>query len=1463
MFNSKWFSSDSSAEENKLIKSWAAEQEELQKQQEEERQRKEEEDRKRQEEANIKAGKNADGSEKSLLDRIGDVGKGIGDAVGNVAKTAGDAAKAVVENPVKAAGDAVNFIKDQAVDAVEKAGSTLDAAGKVISGELASGEQARRAEQTNDSRKELQEYVNGLSESDYDKPEVKAKIQQLNDKIESTKGTTAEQQKALDDVQKLDAGKVAADAAETFTNLATVGGAGAAAKAGQKATEELAEGAAKNIAKGLTKEIGTKSIGSRAAANAAEGAIYGAESGALDAAANGDGTTEDTTNRIVSQALAGGILGGGSSLGTDAVAAGVRRIRNKDGKTVTVDEAGNEVNLTPEQESKLDTDSQTGTPSQTSPEATESTISQNMNENPSHVNNAQNAAEEAVQAASEPTLRTPDEYRADLDRYDKGEFTVDDDVWKDRTVELNGRTYDLNQMDKEYAQHQQAALDAQKRVDEATNAGERAEAQIALETEQDILSSFDKTYQQAAEAGAPNREVDSQKVADNYRQLQSESRTANYDDYNANGRSVQEIQDELKQLDDDSTIPDNYRIALERAENLPAIRARFADNEGIVSQVDDLMTDRAHLANELDKYTTPEKADAEKARLDEQLIQKKEELAGVPEERREYELAKIREDYQAELRNIDDRLEADADTVQPLLDVQRELDNRESYILERAEALRQAEPHKYTDIDRDAVQARRDELNAELERARSYTEPNRIMAAEVSRPKAQYLEAVNNEPNAKQALVTELEDVVNNSTSLGKDIPMISYRSPSYVLEKVGLKPVFDDLASAYQRAATKTEADVKTIGNIIKEGNDSNVNWSEVVDYVEGKNTNVDAATANAGRQIQDFLNSKKEEMKAAGYDVIEDGYFPHQMIDDNKELTSMLSSDNKTKGEISFGSFIHRDANAKVDYSRDVSDVLMRYSNGFNRKIEMDPALKALDTARNHEAMNKATAQWVDDYMKQLKTGGKSTRFEENINNAIDKLYNSKGWRTSKIGTNHYRSATGNARMLTSIALMGGNIGSAVRNTTQMVNTTARYGLVNTTAGLARGVASLFNKGGKDYLEMKQAGVFNGTLSQSYKDDLASITGTMTKTGKVKDLNSKFGNIMMAGMSLTDNVLRSQAYMAAKMDGAAKGLKGKELVSYAAEGARKTQFDTSVLDTPTNMSSASFKTVSQLMTFTLKQTEAMAEYGIQTVKDPKTGKFTIKNTAKNINRFGQAVALGAGMTAVLGPLVGFKAEEFNPLNQQLGGDSADEMLYRSPVLKLLFGDGKSDSKGKAKNPGLIDVMMGKADMDKFMSSQWTSVVPGGAQLKKTIGGDELNKSGVSTSGSGKVQFSKGDSNELQNLVFGKYSSANGREWVNTGMKSLSGKQSEKVLDAPVNQRDKLVDYYRAVNQIEGRKEAVAKVRSLTKTSPGMARLEANKWNEKVDKELKQFYNEYGSIPQGLRDEFSKRVKITVSKNR
>lgn len=244
-------------------------------------------------------------------------------------------------------GHVGDFIGSAVKGVVDSATGSYNGINDVLSGQDAANNTDRLAEKEKSILQASNAFQAKLKQSDYDKPEIKAKLQDFNKQLDALKDPAKHEQDILSKSQNVNAKKTAADTAETFLNVATLGtgtaGKALAKEGAKQVGEAVIERGAKNVitkgGKTLTKK-GITDVVERGVKGASEGAAFGAGTGAIDSIGNGSTDPQDILGGAAQGALGGALFGGvvgtaGGALGT--VANNVKF--NKAGKASAADAA--------------------------------------------------------------------------------------------------------------------------------------------------------------------------------------------------------------------------------------------------------------------------------------------------------------------------------------------------------------------------------------------------------------------------------------------------------------------------------------------------------------------------------------------------------------------------------------------------------------------------------------------------------------------------------------------------------------------------------------------------------------------------------------------------------------------------------------------------------------------------------------------------------------------------------------------------------------------------------------------------------------------------------------------------------------------------------------------------------------------------------------------------------------------
>lgn len=842
-----------------------------------------------------------------------------------------------------------------------------------------------------------------------------------------------------------------------------------------------------------------------------------------------------------------------------------------------------------------------------------------------------------------------------------------------------------------------------------------------------------------------------------------------------------------------------------------------------------------------------------------------------------------------------DLLEAqDMEQVDQLYQINDMLDRRDAQITDDVNKLMQAAPDQFRDVDGVELQAQREALTENLAQAERFQDDVRVAQQVAETPDP--IKTYENSPEAENAYKVEVSkqiDSMPDSDVIKKEFKNITgvkaaamrVMSPSQVFESWGLRGDKIDLHTNILRAESAVnlanKADSEVLTEISKSLPDNPEAQRQIIEYLEGNRRTLSAFDAQAAERIRTFLDEKRAGLEKLGFKTLDD-YFPHVFDKKNPEVQRLFKG--KTTGEISFGNLKQRISDSD-DYNRDIMDVLTAYTAGYNRKVHLEPALKPLSDLRTQVELQDAEAEWLDDYIKQLQ-GFDSSVVGNAFNRGIDAVYSKVGL-GKFAGKDHYTSTLGTQRMLSAVATMGLNPGTAIRNLTQGVNTIAQIGPRYSLIGVVDGMRALrAGPNSPEWYELQRVGIMEGGVSQNYFDAITK-PGVRGRINRGTDATVK---TMMSLIRGTDIALRSQAYYGAKALGRKNGLEGEALESFAARKVIDSQFITSRVDMPVAFNGQGVRSLTQLATFSGKQAGFLQRTLVGKDGLIKNRDGTYSFSPKQAGSILSAVVTAAVGTEMLKQTMGFRESEWVPFYDQVapianglfgtetdGGDS----LYRSPLIRLLFGDGKNKT-------GLVQAIQGEG-MDKFWQDNWSQIVPAGTQAKKTTEGFDTTSTGVSRNDQGNIRYLQNQGMEepgvfgidalkvpaeLKATLFGQYSTEAGRNWINNGFPTLTEKQTATIDGLPDReQKEQYATFYQALKDIDfevetadgkktGRQAAYDEVKAAVEAgNVNRASRIAQEYNAAVNTSLERYWEQYEELPEDLRDEVISKRYININR--
>lgn len=543
------------------------------------------------------------------------------------------------------------------------------------------------------------------------------------------------------------------------------------------------------------------------------------------------------------------------------------------------------------------------------------------------------------------------------------------------------------------------------------------------------------------------------------------------------------------------------------------------------------------------------------------------------------------------------------------------------------------------------------------------------------------------------------------------------FATPEFVLEKVGLARGAEMLQLAKDKAANTIRKEFDTVTSWIErakgQAKDGQVHTDGdtatlIFDWLDGQEKEVTPFMTETeiaiAREIRAYLKQWADRLGLPEENRI-GKYITHiferstegkesQFLD--PELAAIMA-ENVAKSV--YDPFLQKRL-GKQDYIHDVWRALDAYIKRASRKEAMDPALEEI--ARMAEKLDGETYNYVKALSHRV-----NMRPTE-IENAMDSFITQ-----TPIG--HYFTDRPTAFLSRKVRQMfyrgtlGLNIGSAMRNLTQGANTYAKLKEKYTIIGYSK----LFGRmATRDLQELYDQNILSDALVQD------------RHIGAVKKAMDMVDSTLFSAFSFAETINRGAAYFGAKSKALAEGLSEEEAITFAKRMVRETQFAFGAVDTPVWLNDDVVKTLTQLQTYNIKQTEFLGRMAKQ-----KDMAGLIRWTAAS---FAMLYSIGRlfGMTAnQIIPTIGLGGAPLTSTAIALGGAmSSDEQTQAKAVSQL--------------------------------KRNFMAMIPGGAQIRKTLQGASDLERGFDATKTGRFRYRVGPEDAFQALVFGPSSLPQAREY-------------------------------------------------------------------------------------------------------
>ena len=580
-------------------------------------------------------------------------------------------------------------------------------------------------------------------------------------------------------------------------------------------------------------------------------------------------------------------------------------------------------------------------------------------------------------------------------------------------------------------------------------------------------------------------------------------------------------------------------------------------------------------------------------------------------------------------------------------------------------------------------------------------------ASELKAPKTPTAKALATTPETRaQELVTEskngrnlptLPSIIEKfPTPVQKKVNILDWiRTPSRVLEKIGLKKESDLILKKYDDYLKELPKNINQITEWSKRA--GKASSGRLFKYLDGQEIALSPNEMKVAGEIKTWLSEWADRLKLP-HDNRISNYITHIFDDQlikkefDEDLAKIIAS--KVPGSV-YDPFLQKRLGA-MGYKQDVWAALDAYTKRATRKVHMDEALGVLE----EKAGSLENSQW--NYIKAYadRINMRPTEFDNYVDNGIKSLI---GYR---LGQRPTARITQLLRQMTYRAMLGLNVGSALRNLSQGINTYAKLGEKHTVLGYAK----LLSPSARQ--ELIDEGIFNTGFIQDRVPSATKRAVQAVDTG------------LWALFDSVEKINRGAAFLGGKSKALAQGKSLEEAIKAGKDLVSKTQFNYTSVETPVAMASDVVKTLTQFQTFTVKQTEFLTEM------------------AKNKEFLGLLRYTVGGLAYIytIGQAFGMEPRELLP-NFRFGVP---------PALKLPVEVGKAildtpDKYGQKRTT--------QQKLEDIGETAW-GVIPGGIQAKKTYEGYKAVQQGASTDKGGREQYKVGGTTlkDAQAIVFGKY---------------------------------------------------------------------------------------------------------------
>lgn len=568
------------------------------------------------------------------------------------------------------------------------------------------------------------------------------------------------------------------------------------------------------------------------------------------------------------------------------------------------------------------------------------------------------------------------------------------------------------------------------------------------------------------------------------------------------------------------------------------------------------------------------------------------------------------------------------------------------------------------------------------------------------------------------------DDAEKIQRAVDSKVGILDYlRTPDRILKKIGLEDEARAIRKGFENYRNDLKLEMDRISSWQKRVPAPESN-KRIFQYLDGKkDVQLEGEELKVANEIRDYLSEWADKLQLPDDRRVSNyitRLFERDLIEKEFDPDIARLIRDKVPGSV-YDPFTQKRL-GKQGYLEDTWRALDAYVKRGTRKYNMDPALNKLQTKAD------TLDESAFNYVKKL--GDRINMRPTELDNLIDNTIKQSpigykfGQRPTAVLTNKFR------RMVYRSTL-GLNVGSAVRNLTQGVNTYSKLGEKYTAIGYTK---LMKHAAQRDLDELYRVGVL--------EDNIVQDRGVRA----VKSLMNKVDEGLWVLFDTVEKINRGSAYFGAKSKYLAEGMSEKQAIEQAKKLVRDTQFTFGSVDTPVALSGDVAKTLAQFQSFNIKQAEFLGE--------------TIK--AKDVKGVARYMAGSIAMVHTIGSLIGMDYDEFIPFFQDRFASPAVQIAQHT--VGALTGDDKKKQES----------------INDLKKDAWLAF-PAGIQIKKT-------HEGLGAYDDGAVKFKSGDmvtpvEQNPQNLaraaIFGKWQLPGVREFFDEDQKALSEQQSKAVLQS------------------------------------------------------------------------------------